>query len=108
MDNNPLWVIETKHIDPNDFYVKVDGSPFYTAYWVARSADKKGVELLLINVISDLVLGKHEVISISHPDVNFVVGNSEINSRVNDGFGMLSGAEDIQLAAWITVKGGLW
>ena len=32
-----LWVVTSKHTNPNDFYVKVEGSEIYTDYLVEKT-----------------------------------------------------------------------
>ncbi len=108
MENNPLWVIETKHIDPNDFYVKVDGSPFYTAFWVARAADPDIAQALLNETAEELVLGETTVIStIPFNSENMSIA-SEVMEKINARIVKLGKSDDIRLAAWITSTGGLW
>lgn len=106
MDNNPLWVIETKQMNPSDFYIRVDGSKYYTAFWVARAADQEHVKLLLERVVLELDLGDTEIVGISLYS-NLQIERADIladlNEFVND-FGL---GEKINLAVWVSSNGDI-
>lgn len=106
MDTNPLWVIETKQIAPSNFYVKVDGSDYYSAFWVARAADRDQMLEMLNEAISDLDLGETEIISTTQLK-EFTSTNVEILNDINeylDGFG---DGDKVRLAVWVSSNGGI-
>jgi hypothetical protein len=51
-----IWIIKTKHIKPNGFYVKVDNSDFYTAYWTANtSSDQQAISLSFLLQVANII-----------------------------------------------------
>ncbi len=103
-----IWVAESKQIDPNDFYVKVDGSDFYTAYWVVCSSSKEKAQKLVIDVSEELVLGETEIIGLQLYTSEALVKNEEITERIQQLVDKFQDQEDAQIAAWVSSSGGLW
>lgn len=108
MPENAIWVIKSKHRDPNDFYVKVDGSEFYIATWVALAKNKDNALSMTETTLSELELGNAEIIEIYSRNAKDAKEDAEIYQKILDTFPILNGQEDVQLAAWKSSNGGLW
>ncbi|WP_020407673.1 hypothetical protein [Hahella ganghwensis] len=94
--------------DPDDFYVKVDGSELDTAYWVIRAVSKQRAEELLQEATEELVLGNTEIIGIQPYVIGELIKNEAVTPRVSEMSAKIGEVDDVQLAAWISSKGRLW
>ena len=108
MSNFRLWVVESRQTSPNDFYVKVDGSEFYTAYWVVRSSSKQRAEELVLEASEELVLGDTEIIETQPYEQDALIKDETLMERIRLMSTKLSEQEDAQLGAWVSSDGGLW
>ncbi|OZG71576.1 hypothetical protein BTA51_20045 [Hahella sp. CCB-MM4] len=108
MSERNLWVIESKHTDPNDFYVKVDGAEFYSAYWMVYSSSIQNAEELVLETSEDLGLGDVDIVDIQQYRDNAVVVDSEITERLRALSTKIEGPEEAQLGAWVSLRKGLW
>lgn len=104
-----IWIVESKHIGPNGFYVKVDESEFYTAYWVAVTMSKESANALVLEASDDLDLGNIEIIDTHLYDPDVVCESEIVRSRIDSWAEKIQhDKEDVQMAAWVSVNGGLW
>lgn len=103
-----MWIIESKHKNPSDFYVKVDGSDYYTGSWVANTISTQLAKKLVKEVCTELNLGNVEFISVT-PFTNHTHSTSkELQEKINHLASQIKDHEDAQLAAWSSSNGGLW
>lgn len=108
MTDMNLWVVTSTHQNPNDFYVKVDGSQYYTAYWVVRCTDERSIDALVLNVADELDLGNCAIKSRDFYPSGFHTDDPKIRHAVEENFSKLENGEDVQLGAWVSANGGLW
>lgn len=108
MTDLKIWIIESKHKNPNDFYVKVDGSDNYTGFWVANTESIASANELMMEACNDLDLGTAEIIHTSTVTELSDAVQNEVKEKINSLASQLKGKEDVQLAAWISSNGGLW
>ena len=108
MSDLNLWIVKSTHKNPEDFYVKVDDSDCYTAYWVVRASDEVAVSRLVEEGSSELEFGAIEVNQIYQYPSDFSVNDASIKQSVDEGVNKLGDGEDAQLGAWISENGGLW
>lgn len=104
MNATATWIVESKHLDPNDFYVKVDGSDFYTAYWVANASNDQQAISLALEASEELDLGETEIQEAIEYSGQQISNTAEVDAAI----GKYTISEDIQLAAWISYQGGKW
>lgn len=103
-----IWIVTSRHINPNDFYVKVDGSEFYTAYWVANTNSASTAEASVIEATEELDLGQVEIqhtadyLGQSFSDI------AEVNIAIEAAVEKYKDSNETQLAAWISSQGGKW
>ncbi len=107
MDDTGKWVVLSKQVNPDSFYVKVDGADHYEAYWAVNAPSREEATSLATEVAEELVLGETEIISVDKYDPENI-SDAEIRQRIAEKFGSLGEDDDIQLAAWVSPKGGLW
>lgn len=108
MVESRIWIIKSIQTNPNALYVKVDGSEFYIAIWVACAKNKEEALSTTSAAISELELGETEVIVVYSYDQSDKQENRVITERVADTIKILNGQEDVQLAVWSTSNGGIW
>lgn len=108
MNDFSLWVVESAHTNPTDFYVRVDGSDIYIAYWIVCSSSEGRAQQLASQVSEELLLGNTETIAIYPYRPGDLVKDDNVTARMGKISTKFSAQEDIQLAAWITSEGGLW
>lgn len=102
------WIIVSRHVNPNDFYVKVDGSDFYTAFWIASSKTKEAALSLVHETICELDLGEAEITEAGLYCADHLIKNTGVAEGIQDSIEKLEDREDVQLAAWVSSEGGLW
>lgn len=102
------WIIKSRHTNPNDFYVRVDGSDFYTAYWVAKAADNEQAKSLALEACEELDLGEVDIQEVTGYSGQKVSGTQEIDSAIEAAVEKFSAAGEAQLAAWVSSQGGKW
>ena len=108
MSELDIWVAITKQVSPNDLYVKIDGSNFYTAYWVVLSKSEERAQSLVIETSGELVLGETEILTLSLYDDGSQVHDEIITERARSLIEKLPDHEDAQISAWVSSNGGLW
>lgn len=108
MSENVIWIIKSKQTNPNDFYVRVDGSEFYIAFWVASSQSKEEALSMTKVAIAELDLGETESIEAYPYNNQFSSENNEISVKIEKLIESLNNQFDVQLAAWVPEKGGVW
>lgn len=108
MKDLTIWIIESKHRNPNDFYVKVDGSNYYTGFWVANSESTDSANDLMMEACNELDLGDVEIVRMTTASELSKTTPKEIKEKINHLISQLKDKEDVQLAAWISSNGGLW
>lgn len=108
MTNFSIWIIESKHKNPNNFYVKVDGSPSYTGFWVANTKSVTAANELVMEACSELDLGEVDIVStIQSTELSGVVPK-EVKEKIDRLIDQAKNHEDVHLAAWVSSNGGLW
>lgn len=108
MADPDVWIIECKHEDPNGFYVKVDGSPYYTGFWLAREESLLSANRLMTETSSELALGKTTITTTAlYPEIGDSIPK-EVKERVVALADKLTNKKDIRLAAWILSSGEIW
>lgn len=108
MTDLKIWIIKSRHKDPNDLYVKIDGSNHYFGFWVASARSFASAENLMTEAANDLNLGKISVVKIVLFDELGDITSNEIKERITMLTKKLERREDVQLAAWVSSNGGLW
>lgn len=103
-----VWVIECKHEDPNGFYVKVDGSPCYTGFWLAREESLASANELMMETSDELALGKTTIITTAKYSEIDASLPTEIKQRITALVGQPIDKGNIQLAAWILASEEIW
>jgi hypothetical protein len=102
------WIIKSKHLNPNDFYVKVDGSDFYTAYWVANAASDQQATSLTLEASDELDLGQTEIQEAIVYTGQQLSSVPEIDSAIKAAVEKYAASSEAQLAAWVSSQGGKW
>lgn len=108
MSNLAIWVARAVHKDPSDFYVKVDGSDYYTAYWAIRASDRDAASSLVGHVAAELELGSVEVSQIYQYPNELDFSDEAVRRQIEERVSKLDEREDAQLGAWVSKNGGLW
>ena len=108
MSKKSIWIIKTKHIKPNNFYVKVDGSDFYTAYWIANTSNEQQAISLVLETCTELDLGQVEIQDIIKYSGQQISNVSEVDTAIKVAKEKHAASGEAQLAAWITSLGGKW
>lgn len=108
MSKRETWIIKSKHIKPNDFYVKVDGSDFYTAYWVAKAANKEQARSLALEACEELDLGEVNIQEVIEFSGQRIFGVLEIDLVIAAAIEKFSASREAQLAAWVSSQGRRW
>lgn len=107
MKTSKIWIIESAHINPHDFYIDLDGSPSYKAYWVAQTKSEQEAEQLTQATAAELELGDINIIQTTLYSENTQVELPDVLTRIKDIVSHFEDYEDVQLAAWISSEGGL-
>lgn len=105
-----IWIVESKHENPNSFYVKVDGSSYYTSVWVANTNSLSSANKLTIEACAELDLGNVEIVHTT-PLIEIESEtriSNELKERIKTLAEQIHDQEDVQMAAWISSNGGLW
>ncbi len=103
-----IWIVKSKHINPNGFYVKVDNSDFYTAYWIANtSSDQRAISLVL-ETSEELDLGQVEIQEAVEYSGQQISNMPEVDAAIKAAKEKHKAFGDAQLAAWVTSLGGKW
>jgi len=108
MNTPKPWVAVTQQINPNDFYVRVDDSDFYIAYWVVLSTSQDSAHDLVMTVAEELLLGETSILDVSQYQPGDNIHSEAVTQRVQDLIAKLANQEGAQIAAWISEHGGLW
>lgn len=103
-----IWIIKSRHINPNDFYVKVDGSDFYSAYWVANTQSDEQARSMALETSEELVLGQVEILEAIAYTGQSISNKPEVNAAIKAAVEKYTAPNEIQLAAWISSQGRLW
>lgn len=107
MTNLQIWIIESTHMNPEDFFVELDGSPSYKAYWVAQTHSAQEAEKLTRDIAGELELGEIKIVQTILYEENLIIESEDITARITDIVSNFQHYEDAQLAAWISSNGGL-
>ncbi|WP_041599065.1 hypothetical protein [Hahella chejuensis] len=108
MNSLRLWIVQSKQTNPSDFYVRVENSEFYSAYWIARSSSTQRAEALVLETAEELALGDTEIIKTQPYDPEALIKDAMVTAKIRSMSTKLRGQEDAQLAAWISSEGRLW
>lgn len=108
MSATDIWIVKSRHTNPNNFYVKVDGSEFYIAYWRAIAQNEQQAHLLVLEASEELVLGNTEIIEATDYQEHLIEDTTEVQDAINSAVEKFKESNETQLAAWITANGGLW
>ena len=108
MNATGIWIIKSKHLNPNDFYVKVDGSDFYTAYWVANAASDQQATSLTLEASDELDLGQTEIQEATVYTGQQLSSVPEIETAIKAAVEKYATSNEAQLAAWVSSQGGKW
>ncbi len=108
MSAKGTWIIKSKHINPNDFYVKVDGSEFYTAYWVVKAANDEQARSLALEACEELDLGVVDIEDVIGYAGQKISGAQDVDSAIETAVVKFAESNEAQLAAWISSQGGKW
>lgn len=103
-----IWIIESDHKNPNDFYVRTDESEHYTALWVAYAHSIESANALLQEASAELELGETSIIRTS-PVADYQDDIPDrAKAKIQELAKKIKDTEDVQMAAWISSNGGLW
>jgi NurA-like 5'-3' nuclease len=108
MNVTGTWIIKSRHINPNAFYVRVDGSDFYTAYWVANTQHDEQARSMALEASEELVLGQVEILEGIIYSGQLISNEPEVDAAINAAVGKYTTLNEVHLAAWISSQGGLW
>jgi hypothetical protein len=108
MNAQKTWIVKSRHINPNDFYVKVDGSDFYTAFWKTSANSEQEACALALQASDELELGDAEIIEATVYAAQWVADTAEVNGRIDLMVDKYKESSETQLAAWVSSAGGLW
>ena len=108
MNSIVVWVVKSRHIKPNNFYVKVDGSDFYTAYWVANKSSEQQATSLVLETCDELILGQVEIEEVIEYSGQQISNIPEVDTVIKEAKEKHVIPNDTQLAAWISSQGGMW
>lgn len=108
MSATGIWIIKSKHLNPNDFYVKVDGSDFYTAYWVANASSGQQATSLALEACEELDLGQVEIQEASEYSDQQISNIPEVDAAIKAATEKYAASGEAQLAAWVSSQGGKW
>lgn len=108
MNAQKTWIVKSRHTNPNDFYVKVDGSDFYTAFWKTSANSDQEACALALEASDELDLGHTEIIEARVYAAQWVADTAEVNVRINLMVGRYKESSKTQLAAWVSSAGRLW
>ena len=107
MENLQIWIIESTHVNPDNFFVELDGSPSYKAYWVAQTHSAQEAEKLTRDIADELELGEVKIVQTILYAENTIIDSAEVTTRIKDIVSNFQHYEDAQMAAWISSEGGL-
>ncbi|AQT61079.1 hypothetical protein [Cellvibrio sp. PSBB023] len=102
------WIIKSKHLNPNNFYVKVDGSDFYTAYWVANTSNSQQAISLTLETSDELDLGQTEIQETIEYSGQQISNTPEVDAAIHAAIAKHTISGDVQLAVWVSSQGGKW
>lgn len=108
MNATGIWIIKSKHLNPNDFYVKVDGSDFYTAFWVVNAPSDQQATSMTLEACEELDLGQFEIQEAIEFSDQHISDIPEVDTAIKTAIEKYSGSNDAQLAAWVSSQGGKW
>lgn len=108
MSATGTWIIKSRHINPNAFYVRVDGSDFYTVYWVANTQDDEQARSMALEASVELVLGQVEILEAIIYTGQLISDEPKVNAAIKAAAGKYTTLNEVHLAAWISSQGGLW
>lgn len=108
MNSTVVWIIKSKHINPDSFYVRVDGSDFYTAYWIANTSCEQQATSLVLETCDELVLGQVEIEEVIEYSCQQISNIPEVDTAIKEAKEKHVIPNDTQLAAWISSQGGMW
>lgn len=103
-----IWIVTSRHINPNDFYVKVDGSEFYTAYWVANVDSASKAEASVVEATEELDLGQVEIKGSADYSGQSFSDIEAVNTAIKEAVERYKDFSEAQLAAWVSSQGGKW
>lgn len=102
------WIIKSKHLNPNGFYVKVDASDFYIAYWVANTSNSQQAISLTLETSDELDLGQTEIQETIEYSGQQISNTPEVDAAIHAAMEKHTISGDVQLAAWVSSQGGKW
>ena len=108
MNATGTWIIKSKHFNPNDFYVKVDGSDFYTAYWIANASSDQQATSLTLEACEELDLGQVEIQEAIEYSGQQISNMPEVDAAIKTAKEKYASPNEAQLAAWVSSQGGKW
>lgn len=108
MKATATWIIKSKHLNPNDFYVKVDGSDFYTAYWIANATNNEHATSLALEASDELDLGDVEIQEATEYSGQQISNIPEVNAAIETAKEKYAASNEAQLAVWVSSQGGKW
>lgn len=108
MSAKRTWIIKSKHINPNDFYVKVDGSESYTAYWITKAANDEQARSLALEACEELDLGEVDIEDVIEYSGKKISGAPDVDSAIEAAVVKFAESNEAQLAAWVSSQGGKW
>lgn len=103
-----VWIIKSKHIDPNGFYVNLDDSDFYIAYWIANTSSDQQATLLTLEACVELDLGQVEIQEVIEYSGQQISSMPEVDAAIKAAKEKYKAFDDVQLVAWVTSLGGKW
>jgi hypothetical protein len=107
MTDLQIWIIESAHVNPDNFFVELDGSPSYKAYWVAQTHSAQEAEKLTRDIAGELELGEVKIVQTVLYAANSIIESEDVTARIEDIVSNFQHYEDAQMAAWISSEGGL-
>ncbi|HEY8939153.1 MAG TPA: hypothetical protein VIM59_03145 [Cellvibrio sp.] len=103
-----IWIVKSKHINPNGFYLKVDNSDCYTAYWIANTSSDQQAISLVLETSEELDLGQVEIQEAIEYSGQQISNVPEVDTAIKAAKEKFTAYGDVQLAAWVTSLGGKW
>lgn len=101
------WVVQTKHTNPDDFYVKTDGSEEYSAYWIANAPSAEEAQTIALETAADLELGQSTWVASTLFAEDLHIGNYAIKTQLIATAAQCDEAMAARLAAWVSQNGAV-
>lgn len=101
------WVVQTKHVNPDDFYVKTDGSEEYSAYWIANAPSAEEAQAITLETAADLELGQSKWVASTAFAEDIETGSQAIKSQLLETAAQFKEAMAARLAAWVSQNGAV-